>query len=204
MATSTYISGRKTYARPQALLFADSAGTLGGDGYYYPDGTEKENFIVLSDHNRSEISISQQRIETRQRMINGTMRSYHIADKTTLSVSWNNLPSRSFNRNILFGSDGKPVMPNPTDYENTVDGGAGGTELLQWYEGNSGPFWVYLAYDKYINFKTDNIIDDESFDHLAIYNDIKFMYFSSFEYTISKRGGTNFDFWNVSLALEEA
>jgi hypothetical protein len=205
VATSAYISGRKTYARPQALLFADSAGTLGVDGYYYPDGTEKENFIVLSDHNRSEISISQQRIETRQRMINGTMRSYHIADKTTLSVSWNNLPSRSFNRNVLFDvNTGNPVMSRDTDYENTVDGGAGGAELLNWYEENSGPFWVYLAYDKYINFKTDGVIDDTSFEHLAIYNDIKLMYFSSFEYTISKRGGTNFDFWNVSLALEEA
>jgi hypothetical protein len=202
VATSTYISGRKVYARPQALLFSDNAGTL-TDGVYYPSGTEKEDFIVLSDHNRGEISISQQRIETRQRMINGTMRSYHTADKTNISIAWSNLPSRSFNRDISFGPDGKPVMPNPTDYENTVDGGAGGVELLEWYQNHSGPFWVYLAYDKYINFTTDGVIDDDSFDHLAIYNDIKQMYFASFDYTITKRGGTNFDFWNISLTLEE-
>jgi hypothetical protein len=202
VATSTYISGRKVYARPQALLFSDNAGTL-TDGVYYPSGTEKEDFIVLSDHNRGEISISQQRIETRQRMINGTMRSYHTADKTAISVAWNTLPSRSFNRDISFGPDGKPVMPNPTDYENTVDGGAGGVELLEWYQNHSGPFWVYLAYDKYINFTTGGVIDDDSFDHLAIYNDIKQMYFASFDYTITKRGGTNFDFWNISLTLEE-
>lgn len=202
MATSTYISGRKVYARPQALLFSDNAGTLSG-GVYCPTGTEKEDFIVLSDHNRGEISMSQQRIETRQRMINGTMRSYHTADKVSVSVAWTNLPSRSFNRDILFDSNGKPIMPNPTDYENTVDGGAGGAELLEWYQNHSGPFWVYMAYDKYINFTTDGAIDDESFNHLAIYNDIKQMYFASFDYTIVKRGGTNFDFWNISLALEE-
>jgi hypothetical protein len=50
---------------------------------------EKEDFVICSDHNRAEMSITQQRIESRQRMINGTMRSYHIADKVSLSVSWN-------------------------------------------------------------------------------------------------------------------
>lgn len=200
-ATSTYITGRKRYARPQAMLWSDNSGTVSA-GVRIPIGTEKEDFIICSDHNRQEISISQQRIENRQRMINGTMRSYHVADKITLSTSWQMLPSRSYNRNVNFSSSG--VAQTLTgDVEYTADGGSGGLELLDWYENHSGPFWVYLGYDKYNNMTIGNTIQDSSFDYLSIYNDVRQMYFSSFEYSIQKRGGTNHDLWNVSVSLEE-
>lgn len=209
ISTSTYISGRKKYSRPQAMLWADGPGTV-SNGIIIPTNSlgdpavEKEDFIICSDHNRKEISINQQRIESRQRMINGTMRSYHIADKVAISVSWERLPSRSFSRNVIFDSNGKAVMSG-TDQEYTVDGGAGGVELLDWYENHSGPFYVYLGYDKFNNnsFKVVGNVEDESFNHLGVYNDIKMMYFSSFDYTIEKRGGTNFDFWTISVGLEE-
>ncbi len=202
-STAAYISGRKKWNRPQGMLWSDNPGSI-VDGIRYPIGNEKEDFYILSDHNRSEINISKQRIETRQRMINGTMRSYHIADKVAISVSWERLPSRSFSRNVIFNSSGSPVMSS-NDTEHTVDGGAGGVEMLDWYENHSGPFWVYLAYDKYNSnsFKVSGYVQDESFSYLGIYNDIKQMYFSSFDYTIEKRGGTNFDFWNINVSLEE-
>lgn len=202
-STPSYIAGRKRYARPQAMIWANNFGTV-SEGIRLPLGNEKEDFIVLSDHNRGEISIGQQRIETRQRMINATMRSYHIADKINVSCSWNRLPSRSYSRNVNFNNIGQATLSGATEY--TVDGGAGGVELLDWYENNSGPFYVYLAYDKYNNdsFKVAANITDESFNYLSIYNDVRLMYFSSFDYSIEKRGGTNFDFWNINVSLEEA
>lgn len=203
-STSTYIAGRKKYSRPQAMLWSDNSGNIDEFKMRFPEGKEKKNFIICSDHNRGEMSISQQRIESRQRMINGTMRSYHIADKISLSVSWGRLPSRSFSRNVIFDSTGKSVM-SATDQEHTVDGGAGGVELLDWYENHSGPFYVYLGYDKFNSnsFKVANNVEDESFTHLGVYNDVRMMYFSNFDYSIEKRGGTNFDFWTVNVSLEE-
>jgi hypothetical protein len=199
----TYMGGRKRYSRPQAVLFSDNAGVV-QDGLRYPSGYEKEDFIILSDHNRKEINIGTQRLETRKRMVNGTMRSYHIGDKITLSLSWNRLPSRSYSRNVNFNESGSPVM-STGDTEYTVDGGAGGVEILDWYENHPGPFYVYLAYDKYNSdsFKQSGNVTDESFTHLGIYNDVRHMYFSGFDYSIEKRGANNFDFWNISVSLEE-
>jgi hypothetical protein len=58
---------------------------------------------------------------------------------------------------------------------------------------------MYLAYDKYSNFGDDN----EAFGHLAQYNQIVQVYFADFNYSIVKRGGNNFDLWNISVTLEE-
>lgn len=202
-ATAAYISGRKRYARPQAMLWSDNAGSI-VDGVRIPAGLEKEDFIICSDHNRGEMSITQQRIESRQRMVNGTMRSYHIADKIAISVSWDMLPSRSYSRQVIFDSVGEPILSGATEY--TADGGAGGVELLDWYENHSGPFYVYLGYDKYNSPSqmVANQVTDTSFGYLGIYNDVRLMYFAGFDYAVQKRGGTNHDMWSVSVSLEEA
>lgn len=201
-ATSTYIQGRKKYARPQGMLWSDNAGSV-NDGVRFPSGIEREDFIICSDHNRQEINISQQRIENRQRMINGTMRSYHVADKVSISTSWQMLPSRSYSRNVNYFASGSADITS-TDTEYTADGGAGGVELLDWYENHSGPFYVYLAYDKYNNMTIGGTIQSDSYNFLSVYNDVRLMYFASFEYSIQKRGRTNHDLWNVSVTLEEA
>jgi hypothetical protein len=159
-------------------------------------------FLILSDHNREEMSFNSERIERRERTINGRMRSYHIADKLTMSVSWNNLPSRAYSQSSDFGSTG--LSPNKgTSSEFTADGGAGGVEVLDWYEKHQGPFWMYLAYDKYSNFSVDGIKTNESFANLGKYNQIVEVYFSDFNYSVVKRGGTNHDLWNISVSLEE-
>lgn len=260
MATTQYMVGRKRYQRPQALLFADNPGTITDAGLYVPTGTEIgadpgssteiNTFMVLSDHNRSPINMVPERIEKRERMINGRMRSYHIADKLKIDVSWDMLPSRSYRSNPLFAQqDVQSVLGTKTDPvtqdvshptiipaysagesslrflngEYTADGGAGGVELLDWYESHKGSFWVYLAYDKYNDFTTTST--KSKYNHLAEYNQIVEVYFSKFDYSVIKRGqqyivgyekrsdGTNdltkpiyngHDLWNVSLSLEEA
>lgn len=159
------------------------------------------SFIVLSDHNRSEISVSNQRIEQRQRMVNGSMRSYHIADKLNINTSWNLLPSRSFFSIASFNqTTGKSIYNNLYDeYQYTVDAGAGGVDMLDWYENHKGPFWVFLSYDKHSNFGSDY----SSYVHLSEYSQIVQMYISSFDYSIVKRGRNNYDMWNISVSLEE-
>ena len=215
MTNTNYMAGRKRYARPQAMLWSDTPGTL-SNGIYIPSGYEKHSdltgittedyFLILSDHNRADINVTQNRIEQRRRMANGTMRSYHIADKVTLSTSWNNLPSRSYKLEPKFNqSTGDAIYDHgygsltSSDLEYTADGGAGGVEMLDWYENHKGPFWVFLAYDKYNNFGND----DAARLHLAQYNQVIQMYVASFDYTIVKRGGNTSDLWNISVTLEE-
>lgn len=200
------MNNRKKWTRPQALLFSDNSGTL-DSGFYIPTGNEGEDFIILSDHNRSSISLSKQRIETRNRMINGTMRSYHTADKINISCSWTRLPSRAYSSTPSYtdgtldqtqvtASGGALLGYNPEEY--TVDGGAGGAELLSWYEDHPGPFWVFLSYD------------ESGTGSLNRYTQVLQMYFSGFDYEVEKRGqawssgtASGFDFWNISMSLEQ-
>jgi len=223
MATASYITGRRRYQRPQGMLWSENSGTLveltpGGNKIYVPNGLEigqdvgsetdtelYDQFLILSDDNRGEINFKPTRIEKRERMINGRMRSYHIADKLQITTSWEMLPSRSYFQMPEFNpTTGKSPHFNDNNLEFTTDGGAGGVEILDWYENHQGPFWVYLSYDNYKNFKNDEgLIDNNSYAHLPQYSQLIQMYFTDFTYSVIKRGGTNFDFWNINLTLEE-
>lgn len=213
MASSAYMAGRRSYlsgaTRPQAILFSDNSGTL-ESGMYVPSGNEGEDFIILTDGNRSEISMSNQRIEQRQRMVNGNMRSYWMADKLNLSTSWSRIPSRAYSEYVTFDPANGQIDNDPSTYSMyTVDGGAGGVDILSWYENHVGPFYVFLGYDKF------RIDGSENYNRLSGYNQVLKMYVSSFDYDIEKRGGTSmgnmwsenktvgFDFWNISISLEE-
>lgn len=186
MATATYMTGRKMYNRPQALTWCDSY-TM-ESGFYIPSGTEFQDFIVLSDHNRSEIKIGGNRIENRKRMINGTMRSYHIADKDTFSFSWEMLPSRSFDEAPNFNTT-TGVAPSPY-VRHTADGGAGGWDVVEWYANHNGPFYMLMSYD-----------GGQAYGEVTAYTRVVHVYFSSFSSDVVKRGIT--DFWNISVELEE-
>lgn len=213
MASSAYMAGRRSYlngaTRPQAILFSDNSGTL-ESGMYVPNGNEGEDFIILTDGNRSEISMSNQRIEQRQRMVNGNMRSYWMADKLNLSTSWSRIPSRAYSEYVTFDPANGQIDNDPSTYSMyTVDGGAGGVDILSWYENHVGPFYVFLGYDKF------RINGSENYNRLSGYNQVLKMFVSSFDYNVEKRGGTNignmwsdsktvgFDFWNISISLEE-
>lgn len=209
MTTASYLSNRFKWSRPQAILFAENEPQI-LNGMYVPLGlevgadpteyTEEEinQFLILSDHNRGALSFNSDRIETRSRTINGTMRSYYIADKLNLSTSWTNLPSRSFLSAPYFDETGTSTLTN-TSGQYTVDGGAGGVDLLNWYETHPGSFWVYLAYDKHTEFSGN----ENQYAKLGEYNQAIEMFFADFTYSVEKRGQSNHDFWNVNIRLEE-
>jgi len=214
MASLNYLSGRKKYGRPQALLFADLPGSLieteNGlahvpDGYeigaslseFEGDPSTISTFIILSDHNRGPIDIKNNRLEQRERTINGKMRSFYIADKESFSISWKNLPSRSFSGIANFDEDTGQEESGLIRY--TVDGGAGGNELLDWYLNHPKSFYLFIAYDKYINFKQQ----DNTVGRLGEYQQVKEVFISDFSYTVNRRGSTTHDLWDVNISLEE-
>lgn len=194
MVSSAYLSARKKWIRPQAIIFSNNSGGI-LDGVPQISGNEREDFIILSDHNRGDINFSTNRLENRKRMVNGHMRSYHIADKMNISFSYNLLPSRSFNGNPEFDSNGISTDPGLTEY--TADGGAGGAELLDWYSSNPGSFYMFLSYDKPQNFTVG------PYNNLDKYSDVLEVFVSDFSYNVIKRGGTNHDLWDISISLEE-
>lgn len=217
MATLEYLAGRKKYARPQAMMWSTQPPQI-IDGKYVPYGLEvnddttdlsdnllRNQFLILSDDNRDVLKFNTVRIESRKRMINGQMRSYHVADKLAISTSWTMLPSRGFATYPNFSpTTGKPDLSGATSAAIqaqmiTSDGGAGGSDMLDWYENHTGSFWVYLSYDKYTEFAKD----EDRYSKLSQYAQAIEVYISSFDYEVVKRGGNTHDLWNVSLALEE-
>lgn len=74
-------------------------------------------YYKTSEHNRSEFTIEPQRIEKVQRMSNGSLRKYFVADKKRFSLSWT-------------------MLPHTTAL--TVDGGWGASDLKSFYEGSDG------------------------------------------------------------------
>lgn len=217
MANLAYMSGRKRYGRPQAMLWANNPGTTvedteTGQIYHVPVGNEvgsaahlldsTNEFIIISDHNRSDIDFDTKRIETKERMVNGRMRSYHVADKLSVATGWEMLPSRSYYLYPDFNSEGQSPYHKTNSEEFTADGGAGGVDMLDWYERYTGSFWLYLSYDKHTNFR--NLSDaDEEYGNLNKYSQVIEVFFNKFSYSVVKRGSTNFDFWNIDIDLEE-
>jgi len=249
MVDATFMRNRKKYNRPQGLLFSNNPGTIvahSSGGYYAPEGYEfgsynvtaeeyvEPDWMVLTDDNRKDIGLSFNRIEQRKRMINGRMRSVHVADKLKISCSWDMIPSRAFDMPQLQAVDSvtglvtsETVPPGTTSdasgglpsansdspptylrswnvepYRFTTDAGAGGADMLRWYKEHTGSFWVFLAYDNFHNFGT--LADDNNpWAKLTRYNERVEVFFSDFQYNIVKRG-QRYDFWNVSLSLEEA
>ena len=83
------------------------------------------NGNIISDHNRAPLDVSYERIENRQRSINGTMRINYIATKMKISTSWSNIVSSN----------------------DTVDGNKGAAYLMDLYRSSTGaPVNVYLAF----------------------------------------------------------
>ena len=201
-----YAKNRTKWKRPQLMVWSHNEGVFGNSettqGNTYPWGREGEDFIITSDHNRSALSVDQLRIENRMRMVGGNMRSYYTGQKVTLNCSWNLLPSRAYQSAVVVGDNTTPYSQEPflSDpiSEYTADGGAGGADLLTWYRETHGPFWVFLSYDNYPNFEGNTDVWNQ-FDK---YSDRYMMYFTSFNYSVEKRG--LYDMWNVSVSLEEA
>lgn len=81
----------------------------------------------ITEHNRAPVSIDTTRIESSQRMSNGSLRKIFIADKKSVGASWSMLP---------------------TNDTMTVDGGLGASSLRSFYHGKgTGTFKVKISYN---------------------------------------------------------
>lgn len=211
MATQDYLKGRQKYGRPQGMLWSENDGYINENGKVIPNGYEinvnktgisegtedkLDAFIILPDHNRSPIDVKTDRLEQRRRMVNGRMRSFHLADKRSISISWDMLPSRISDNLPQFDSTTGAIDASAGN-SYVVDRGAGAVDILDWYENHTGSFFVFLAYDKLNNF------DGKDYDRLNEYNEVIEMYISDFSYTVVNRGSNTHDFWNISVSLEE-
>lgn len=170
------------YLRPSLIVWSESQPLIGiNDGVTNNTGKVDlgSNFLYLSDNNRAELSVSFERIEYKQRMINGTMRSYHVADKRTYATSWEKLPSR------------KSLV---TEFDNTLRNDfGGGQEMLDWYKNHTGSFWMTLVYDVDSDVSTSNIKQN-----IEVVN----VFFGDFSYNVVDRGQFT-DLWNINLTLVE-
>jgi hypothetical protein len=135
------------------------------------------SYLYVSDNNRSELAVSFERIEYKQRMINGTMRSYHVADKKNFSTSWDKMPSRK---------------TQVTEYSASSNF-AGGQEMLKWYEDHTGDFWMLLVYDVDSTVATGDI--KKNIEKVNVF-------FENFSYNIVERG-FDLDLWDIDLSLVE-
>lgn len=194
MTVAYDLLARKTYNRPQAMIWSDRkfSYTDSTAEYLAPVDLDEEMMqaIVLPDHGRAPLNLGVNRIESRNRMINGTSRAFWTADKRTLSTSWENLPSRL----AEFGMTWVNGMQVPEGPMFLADNAAPAQLIKMWHEAHPEPFYVYLSYD-------DAKTDKGGARLLQRYVDEKRMYFTSFNYTIGKRG--IYDFVNIDVALEE-
>lgn len=133
-------------------------------------------FRRVSEHNRQPLSINTNRIEQSQRMANGTLRKYFIADKLNLSVSWEMLPS--------FRNE-------------TVDGAWGAEDLKAFYESAAGRGAFRIKLNPTV-FSTDLIEQADG----ALVDDYTYtVVFTSCDFTVAKRGLQTF--WSVNITLEQ-
>lgn len=178
----------KKWIKPALIILCEDEPLLGtgGNAGKWDLGT---NYIYLTDDNRGPVAVTPQRIETKQRMLNGRMRSHFVTDKKSFSTSWDNLPSRSAEGS---GEDDRKYI---SEYEKRTSGFsikyAAGQDIKDWYETYTGDFWMMLVYDA--NFVALNS------NQVEVYN----VFFEGFDYSIEKRGQYN-DLWSVSINLVEA
>jgi hypothetical protein len=134
--------------------------------------------LKLSEHNRQPVSIQHNRIEKTQRMSNGTLRKFFVADKQAINVSWNMLPS---------------------SYLYTIDNGYGALDIKSFYEGTaakaSGALSGRNTFDVTLSYgattQTFNMIFTSCSFEIVKRN------------VQQKTGDAKQEFWNVSLSMEE-
>jgi hypothetical protein len=171
----------KAYSRPSLIIFSTTEpveGTGSNVGKWdFGSGT----VLYLTDDNRESFQVTPLRIESKRRMIDGTMRSVHIVDKNEFSTSWSNLPSRKTRAN-----------PPSDGLDNTItsDAFGAGQDIKNWYETNFSDFWVLLVYDATVTKSPSSSAEK--------YN----VFFNDFNYDVVKRGQFN-DLWDVSISLVE-
>lgn len=178
MATTTL---QKAWYRPALIIFTESQPTVvDATQGQYDLGTAGTNYLYLTDDGRSELQIAIERIEFKKRMINGRMRSYHVADKKTFSVNWQDLPSAK-------------AEVSESRYISGATGWGSAQEMLQWHDDHTESFYLTLVYD------TPSAPGSVPLRYsLETYN----VFFEDFSYNVKKRGATH-DLWDISMSLVE-
>jgi hypothetical protein len=144
------------------------------NGLAYADRANAAKFRRVTEHNRSPLTLSNNRIEQSVRMSNGTLRKYFIADKLELSVSWDMIPS--------FRNE-------------TVDGGWGAEDIKNFYESSAGRGAFRIKINPTVfdpSLVTDGALSDD-YTYTVV--------FTSCDFTVVKRGIQTF--WDVSITLEQ-
>ena len=173
----------RKYLRPSMIILCSSEPIQDEEtGQWDLTGGVDGSYLYITDDGRDPVSVNIERIESRQRMANGRMRTYHITDKKSFSTGWSDLPSRSADENRRYISE----LQNTT-----LLNFAAGQEIKEWYENNIGDFWVLMVYDASNSSNANSQVEK--------YN----VFFQSFDFTVSKRGQFN-DLWNVNISLVEA
>jgi hypothetical protein len=133
-------------------------------------------FRRVTEHNRSEFSVTPIRIERQERMANGSLRKYVIADKKSFSLSWTMLPS--------FRNE-------------TVDGAWGAEDLKAFYESTlgQGTFDIMInptSFDPAVNLENTGVLADDYTYTVT---------FTSCDFVVVKRGIQAY--WNVNMSMEQ-
>jgi hypothetical protein len=183
-----YIEALDPFAIDPATNSFDYKGaTVVAPGNTYPAAVASRNglsqssatqlrFRRLTEHNRQPLSINTERIESSQRMANGTLRKYFIADKLILDVSWEMIPS--------FRNE-------------TVDGGWGAEDIKNFYESSAGRGAFRVKINPTV-FSTSLVEESDG----ALSDDYTYtMVFTSCDFTVLKRGLQTF--WSVNISLEQ-
>jgi hypothetical protein len=87
------------------------------------DYSSSDGHHGITEHNRKELNVSVERIENMNRMADGTMRKYVIADKRKWTTSWSEVPD---------------------DRTKTVDGKWGGEDIESFYNSYPGAFTLTI------------------------------------------------------------
>lgn len=91
---------------------------------YWHDGSV---FQKVTDHNRSPLSWDVERIERKQRMVDGTLRRHTVAKKRTWSCSWEMLPNTNAGTGL-----------------HTADGGMAGEDIEAFHNSKDAEFQMQL------------------------------------------------------------
>jgi hypothetical protein len=107
----------------------------------------------LTDHNRSDIAIANQRLVTDIRTQFGSLRRYYRADKKTFNISWTMIPQ---------------------SFEYTVDGNLGAEDMQDFFESKKGRVRLKVYFDFGEEQDYDVVITDFSFNLQKRWDDYRF------------------------------
>lgn len=138
----------------------------------------------VTDHNRSELSESVERLENKQRMADGTLRRYSVSKKRTWSCDWSMLPSTNSVTNGL----------------TTADGGWAGEDIENFHNITDGSFRMILRRGSASGKTAPNPADTALPYRDSDFYIVKVM-IVDFTKSVVKRGTV--DLWDISISLEE-